>query len=387
MCQYTKQSSRPLMAAFMDDGSDAVRSYPLLLSGVGLSLKTVWESARAILGEFKGSPLPAVTMNDFKTVLDFLDRECNLLAHPFNVWDFGIPKQPNYGTLSAERAREICEKLVRGVASIQPAPWMKLLGRATQVYRMLQKRGLMNGHLLTYPRYVLNTVSGRSKTLGFNVQGTDASYDVKHPDEEKSYFIHLDWISADLKAGQILSGDELLAEAFRKSDPYTVMAKGDLTRADCKGMMIRALYEMDQDSPALQFWPDLQKWVAVEKAKLENRGWTESVLGRRFRMATEGDPLHNMRSVFNASLQGTVVHAMHSALWQIYKAMPDCIVAEMHDSITLAANRHAIKEVLNVGVEAMLHPFKDVLDSNPTFPLRIYVGRHWKKWKLYKEIR
>jgi DNA polymerase I-like protein with 3'-5' exonuclease and polymerase domains len=152
-------------------------------------------------------------------------------------------------------------------------------------------------------------------------------------------------------------------------------------------MMIRALYEMDQDSPALQFWPDLQKWVADQKAKLENRGWTESVLGRRFKMATEGDPLHNMRSVFNASLQGTVVHAMHNALWQIYKTMPDCIVAEMHDSVTLAANRHVIKEVLKVGVDAMLHPLQGVMDGNPTFPLRVYVGRHWKKWKLYKEIR
>ena len=378
--RYSRHTPKPLAASF-SDGS-GTRTYPLFVPGSGISLKTVLDNISAIKNEFAGDPVPAVIINDFKSVLDALDPPP---ADAYNAYDYGIIKTDEKD-VTEQQARELCEARVK--AEIKPAAWMRLLGKASVVYHAMQKRGIMNGYAHTYPRYELNTVSGRSKTLDFNLQGADATYDIHHPSESQKYLIHVDWISADLRAAQLLSGDEFLAEAFRKSDPYTVMAKGELTRADCKGMMIRALYEMDLKNPALQFYPTLHKWVTKERSELEaGKTFSRSLLGREFRLAQEGDPLHNMRSVFNASLQGTVVHAMHNALWQIHQTLPGCILAETHDSLTLAADRHMINEIVKMGTDAMLHPFRGIVGDDPTFPVRVYVGKHWKRWKLYREVR
>jgi hypothetical protein len=381
--QYQKDANLPLVASFMDDDGNAVRTYPLFIPKSGIPLNIVFDNLKKVREEFNGQQLPIVTINDFKTLLDTLKPE----DYDFNAYDFGVMKQPNLNGRSEIEIKKFCETCLLKASEVRPSKWMRILGKASIAYHAIQRRGLKHGYLDVYPKYALDTISGRSKTIGFNVQGTDSSYDIRHPDESKKFFIHLDWISADLRAAQLLSGDEILAEAFRKSDPYTVMAKGELTRADCKGMMIRALYEMDLENPALQFFPKLFKWVQSEKERLEAQSFTESVLGRRFKMVAGGDVLHNMRSVFNASLQGSVVHAMQNALWSIFKVIPDSIVCEMHDSITLATDRNSLKDVLKVGVEAMLHPFQGVLDYNPTFPLRIFIGKHWKRWKPCGEVR
>jgi hypothetical protein len=370
------------MASFKDNETGLVSTYPLFLKGVGLTLKTVFDNLAAVRREFLGNPIPAIAINDYKSLLGMIDPPDN-----YNVYDYGILKQPAYGTLSTERAQEICEKYLAAASTIRPKPWMKLLGRASTVYNDLQRRGVMNGHAHVFPRYVLDTVSGRSKTLDFNVQGTDASYDIRHPIGNRPFLIHLDWISADLKAAQIMSKDEFLARAFATSDPYAVMAKGDLTRDDCKLMMIKALYELDLENPAIQFYPTLYKWIAERKEDLQGTGYTQSILGRKFKLAKEGDVAHNIRSVFNASLQGTVVHAMHSALWNIQRMMPGIILAETHDAITLAVDRRDVKAAVEVGIKAMLHPFEGILEDNPSFPLRVYAGRSWKKWNLSKEVR
>jgi hypothetical protein len=383
MYDYSRERNpKPLMAAFL--GDSGVSFYPMFLHGK--NLLEVYKNIDACRNEFAGSKLPLVLVNDFKAYLDFIDPNETTI---FNAYDYSLNKQPRYGKLEELDAKKICAKALLSIKDVAPEKWMRILARASVVYHFIQKRGVMNGHLRVHPIYLLNTVSGRSKSVGFNVQGTDDSYDIKPVSEERNLMVHIDWVAADMRAAQILSRDEFLAESFKKSDPYAVMAgtNSGLTRDDCKGMMIRALYDMDVDNPALQFYPQLHQWIGTERDKIKSVGFTESALGRRFMLKSGGDELHNMRSVFNAAIQGTVVHAMQCALWKLHEGMPDDIMTEMHDAITLSADRYTLKTAIEAGIETMLHPFSGILDDNPAFPLRVYVGRKWRNWKLLKEVR
>jgi hypothetical protein len=341
----------------------------------------VFDNLAKVRGELEGG---RVVLNDFKLLLDAMQPD---RFGAFDVCDTGHRWQPDYGAISAGAAKAVCEGALAARAA-EPADWMRLLGKASIVYHTMQRRGVMHGYARVFPQYSLDTVSGRSKTKGFNIQGTDEHYEIRHVDPERDVLIHLDWISADIRAAQLCCGDAMMGEAFRTSDPYTVMAQGKLTRGDCKRMLLQALYALDVNHPALRFFKDLHRWVADRKTALMASGYTQSLLGRKFRLdGNAKDPDHELRRVFNAGLQGTVAHAMHGALWQIYERAPESIIAETHDSIVLAAPRRSVADILTVGADAMLHPFAGVMHDNPTFPLRVYIGMGWKKWRFFREMR
>jgi hypothetical protein len=59
------------------------------------------------------------------------------------------------------------------------------------------------------------------------------------------------------------------------------------------------------------------------------------------------------------------------------------LLAETHDSIIFSCRRGLIPHIVKAATDVMLKP----LDGFPTFPLRVYIGKAWKKWKLYRDFR
>jgi DNA polymerase I-like protein with 3'-5' exonuclease and polymerase domains len=198
----------------------------------------------------------------------------------------------------------------------------------------------------------------------------------EHPDE---IFICCDWISADLRAAAALSGDGELSDTYAKSDPYTILSEMlDIPREECKLAFFGVIYSLDVESPILDLFPVFKEWMKGQLASLAKNGYLNTPLGRRFKLGKRDE-----KSVFNAVLQGTVAHAMQSSLARMYDRLQDFLIAETHDSIILAAKRPLVPKVINEAVDIMLRPLKEL----PKFPLRVYIGKKWKQWKLYRDYR
>ena len=105
------------------------------------------------------------------------------------------------------------------------------------------------------------TFTGRSKTSGFPIQGTTDKHDIKLLPDKRGYFIHFDWISADLRIASIISEDEELQESFKKSDPYdyisNILGEG-FSRSDCKIEFLKPIYSLSPDAPILDLFPKFQ---------------------------------------------------------------------------------------------------------------------------------
>ena len=59
------------------------------------------------------------------------------------------------------------------------------------------------------------------------------------------------------------------------------------------------------------------------------------------------------------------------------------MLAEIHDSIVVTSppDADAVRSTIRTVTDIMCHPFKGFLESDPVFPVRVSVGRRWKKWK------
>jgi len=91
----------------------------------------------------------------------------------------------------------------------------------------------------------------------------------------------------------------------------------------------------------------------------------------------------------NAMLQGSVAHGMHNVVARVQHDYPTYFVCDMHDSVVLTVPNHisVLNDVIDKVARIMINPFQGILPTNPVFPLRVNVGKRWKKWKQYKLIR
>jgi DNA polymerase I-like protein with 3'-5' exonuclease and polymerase domains len=176
-----------------------------------------------------------------------------------------------------------------------------------------------------------------------------------------------------------VSGDKELNATFEKSDPYTVMANDlEIDRDECKIAFLRAIYSLDAESPILELFPTFKEWMYDQIYRLSSDGFLQTPLGRKFKLGSRDE-----KSVFNAVLQGTVAHAMQSSLSRMISLLGEHLLTETHDSVVLVGRPGIIPHIVKAVVDIMFEP----LERFPTFPLRVYVGKVWKKWKLYKEYR
>jgi len=265
--------------------------------------------------------------------------------------------------------------------------WQKLRGNAAKVYYKLEKCGVMLEYKNMFPVYDMNVFSGRSSTTGFNIQGCNKEFNIKHVNSSNNIFVHFDWMAADIRIAAILSGDKDLIDSYLKSDPYSHIVNildGSVDRDQCKSEFMQAIYGLNPDHEILAVFPTCKKWISDMVIELNNNGFVRSILGRKY--LTDGTIKGNRRA-FNSIMQGSVAHAMNNVISKIDNKFENIILTEQHDSLTACVNEFNFQDTIKYISNIMLKPFEGILDGNITMPLRIHVGKHWRVYKQIKEVR
>ena len=351
---------RPMITAIYDGKVEVV---PLYLKGTKRSLYDVHKDIDAISERISTSEY--VLLNDAKSHLQSFDIQ-TLEMFQINP---AIPPGLNLG-----QYKRLFNALLP--LKVEKDYWRRLIAMASTTYAMMESRPIYVDEKRVYPRYSLDTFSGRSRCTNFNIQGAPEDIPIK---ADGDLFVCLDWVSADLRVAAAMSGDENLTEMFRDSDPYSNIAGLlKIPRSECKILLLRTLYALDLESAILDLFPTLKKWIENKLIELETTGYLTSLLGRPFRLKTR-----DQRSVFNATLQGTVAHAMQSVLWKIQKDLGRFLLTETHDSVVFVCNRIVLTKLLRLATPIMNKP----LDKLPRLPFKAYIGKEWKRWKLYKAYK
>ena len=316
--------------------------------------------------------------SDFKYLIELFNIDYQ--DYNSNVYDLHITLPPD--KITEANINRVVEKMYNA----KPKDYQRLISDSSIVYSDLQRRGVDINHIRHYPKWSIDTFSGRSKNVGVNIQGWSENDLIRPPGyTENDYLIHFDWICADIRIASIMSGDKLLQDSFYDEDPYEVVAKTlrdqKLSRNDAKTLLLKSINSMDFTSEVFtDVYKDLGRWIFVNS----NKECTSTILGRNFHRKFAKNNL----ALFNATMQGSVVHAMQSTIKKVWDMYPSKLLTEVHDSLVVCASQNEIKPIITSIAEVMAHPFSGFLDANPFFPLKISIGKKWKKWKeayVYRE--
>ncbi|MEM3000682.1 MAG: DNA polymerase [Candidatus Nitrosocaldus sp.] len=361
-----------------DTDTEKCRFITFYLPGTNATLYDISEREKEFAELLRNN---SVVLNDFKSYIDAFKLPIDV---DYNIYDFA-EEEPTYPNSIEELQKALVQHIILMSKSPHATSWQRLAANATLVYADLQRRGIIYELKPEYPVYQITTFSGRSKTSIFPIQSIGRGVDIRSINSEHDIIICADWIAADFRVASIMSGDETLNSAFidHKSDPYTIYAdRNGISRDEAKKLLLPSLYAMDDRNSALDMFPKLKHWIRQCIEYMEQNGYLQSILGRRFKY--DGN---NGRAVFNASIQGSVAHAMHNVLVRLHKRIPSNILTELHDSIVLSCHHDAVKAVIDEVVSIMMRPFDGLLDYNPIFPLKISIGNRWREWKKYREYR
>jgi hypothetical protein len=370
---YSHHPPKPIQSISIDGNN--IEFFTFYLPGTGKKIKEIKKEMARLANLFQDK----VVVNDFKAHVAAFGLERHTC---YSVYDLGLPPI-NHNPTSEVDGKKFLARLAKGSMVEKPWPWQRLLANVSVVYQEIEDNGVMLGYKRMYPRYSLDTFSGRSKTKGFNIQGTTENDNIA-PVSGKPYFVHFDWIAADIRMASFFSDDQILEEAFRKSDPYAIVADflGDpeFTRDRCKKELMRSIYSMNVSDPIMDVFLDLRDWMTNRIQQMRTHGFLRSILGRKFELGNE-------LSVFNSQMQGSVVHAMQAVLLELYdEVSADSIVAEVHDSIVLCCDEISLKHIIKRVSEIMLSPLaKWGVDIR--MPVRVSVGMEWKRWKTLRIYR
>jgi hypothetical protein len=343
-----------------------------------------------LLSGAKGRP---VVLSDFKAHIRAFELPRDPNEH-YTVYDLHLPDVKSTGSRQGDHA--LVRKILAKMANASVREYQHVLANAAVVYQDLEDKGILRNYTKESPIWSQKTFSGRSKTTGFNIQGYSEEDKIRTTAmKDDAVLIHFDWICADIRVASILSQDQNLQKAFEESDPYIMMMdelnkgikNGQLTRDECKTYLLKSINSMDFTSIALtKVYPQLGDWIGRCKHTLgRENGYLETLLRRRFRRAQAKNDL----AVLNGVMQGSVAHAMQLTIRKIWERIPYCLVAEIHDSLVISCQPHPrrIIEAIDTVSEIMLHPFYGVLKANPAFPLKVSVGKRWKKWRTMRIYR
>lgn len=311
------------------------------------------------------------------TIVDYKKFICYFKTTDFNtVYDYP-------GDVDEDKHSEFVESNWDEFGKV----WQKIRALAANVYYKLDNQGVMLEHKLMHPIYDMNVFSGRSRTLGFSIQGCNKEYNIRHVNPRNDVFINFDWMAADHRIAAILSNDQDLLGCYRDSDPYTHIANildGAVDRDQCKGEFMQAVYGLNPDHEILAVFPTFRDWIAGKVIELNDVGYVRSILGRKY----ETDKtIKGNRRAFNSIMQGGVAHAMNNIIQKVDSEYDSIIFTEQHDSLTVCVNDSIVAKTIKYVSKIMLNPFEGILDNNPTMPLRVHFGKRWRDYKQVKEIR
>lgn len=365
---------RPYMALSFNTEDRIPIFYPMFFPQSKTSVYQAFENQDKVIELLTSQP---TICSDWKGFIKTTDLD---YTAEYQVYDCGI--QINRMPDSIKTCKHILAEILKEIVDTKPEPWQYVQAKAQQVYQYLEDRGFVLDYQICHPEYGM-TYSGRSKSIGFNIQGTDDNHHIRSIDEHDDYFVHFDWIAADLRVLSLLSQDKILDQSFRKSDPYEVVAKKlGITREEGKKRIFQSLYSLDAEGLEDVF-PALASWIKKMTICIGEKQYGESILNRKFKL----EDGRTNKSVFNAKMQGSVAHAMQNVLFRVFQIYPTKILTEVHDALILTCRREEIKNIVSKVSQIMLNPFYGVLDDSPRFPIRVSVGKAWRKWQLYKEYR
>jgi DNA polymerase I-like protein with 3'-5' exonuclease and polymerase domains len=361
---YTKYPYKPLLSLLKI--GDRTEIFYLYAKGSNRKIYDVTSDIFAI-GNIVDSSQEPVYLNDAKSHIIAFNLRNN---HNLYQLTAAIP------TLSNNRYIELFNSIA--LVDLKPDRWRNLLGASSSTYISMERKPIFLDEIKVQPIYALDTYTGRSRCHNYNIQGAPEDTPIRTEDAD-NLFICCDWMAAEIRAAALLSHDELLNESFIKSDPHTMLSEElGIPRDECKRLYMRTIYSIDLDSPILEIYPKLKEWMQNQLNALERDGSLCSPLGRKFKLGSR-----DTKSVFNAVLQGTVAHAMQSSLIKLSDKLKAYMLTETHDSIIFSCRSGLVPHVIKEATQVMLRPLTEM----DTFPLRVYVGRQWKKWKLYREYR
>lgn len=371
---YTTSPPTPLQSIVV---GETVRFFTFYLRGTGIKLKAIEEQIAIFRDQLE---VNATCINDFKSHVAAFRLDPHV---EYEVFDMNLPPL-KLKPQNEKQGKRLLAKLAVEFVKMDQATWNQLLANASVVYQHLEDLGVRNGYKRLNVHYSLETVTGRSKTLGDNVQGTTEQDDIHSTRDENTILVHFDWVAADLCMAAHMSGDEAMLESFRESDPYTSIVNylndPKFDRAACKGMFLKSFYSLRTDSPIFDVFPTFKEWMIDRVNFMRLNGYVESIMGRRFRGSNE-------LSVFNSQFQGSVVHAMQATLVRLFYECGSNFVAEIHDSLVLSAPESDVGALINQVVPVMISPLDGWLESPPRMPFKVSIGRKWKQWKRLREYR
>ena len=269
-----------------------------------------------------------------------------------------------------------------------------LMARCINAYETINQRGIFINHKRMSPVFSLETFTSRTKCSVFDLQNYPHHDCVSHDrNDESSVYLQLDWISADVRMAGLLSGDEGLINCFSDSDPYQYMADRAnefdevLTREQCKIRLLKSINSLNgHDVIVKSCFPGLSNWILdVSHRLMLPDSVFYTILGRAYKQIAD----RSKNAIMNAMLQGSVAHGMHNVIAKVQHDFPTYFICDMHDSVVLSVPNHVgvLNEVIDKVARIMVNPFNGILPDDPSFPVRVNVGKKWKKWKPYKIIR
>jgi len=327
---------------------------------------------------------------DIESIRKLFQQDKRIITNNFmkHIKAFGLSQdnvgQNIYDIKVDENDIERLTKLANNLVGCKPKSYALLLARASMAYHGLNSQGIVYNYGIEHVKWSLDTFTKRSKTLGFNLQGfTDEAKIRTIYANEKDILICFDWMAADIRAVAALSDDQSLIDSFIKSDPYTHMQTvigNGITRDECKLLLLKVVNSLDYNDATIgAIYPRLCEWLKEQDKLMNEQGGISSLLGRRFVISKERSKL----SVLNGVIQGSVAHAMHRCIRDVWDRYPHRLIGEIHDSIILNCPQSKteiwkmIKEINNI----MSRPFEGYLKKEIMFPVRISIGNKWKTWK------
>lgn len=373
---YGRDIPEPQFSAIYDTESKEIEFLPLYYKTTKNTIKTIRRSLEKIFNYIKSGN---IIVNDTLSHIMALKK---LGYDPKTTYDVFEARQPQKTDLKSEE--HLKKALVKGLIKMpkETQTWMSVKAKSSIVYAELTDRGVLWGPHHEYPIYDTNTLTGRSRTRGFNIQGATNKDPICHIDDDKRMFLCFDWVSADMRIAGFLSGDDFINESFLKSDPYTELEKlldaNDITRDDCKLEMLKSIYSVNFDGPLLDVMPKLKEWMALKKSEYDSGKVLKTILGM-------GIPREDLKSSFNGMIQGSIAEAIQSVLIKIAEEVgSECILAEIHDSLVVCCSNDDLAGTIEKVVPIVLEPFDEV---DLRLPVKVSIGKRWKCWKKYKVYR
>jgi len=387
---FDKRTQKPCCTGVLI--GDKVIVKEIFRSGAGKPLTKVYESFKFIHDLIVSAQERKITViiSDFKAHLKAFDLP--LLKELYEVYDLHLPAVTPQ---SEEQDAKNLGFILRKMATQTPKPYQKIFSNAAVVYEDLERVGLVYNYKPVSPIYSQKTYSGRSKTMQFNIQGLGEECLIWPTYYgERDILLHFDWVCADIRAASYLSGDKKLLQSFAESDPYTFMmheinagSEQKMNREECKRYLLQSINSMDFTSTALlDIYPGLGRWIRQVRTQLcEENGQVETILNRRFTL----QGAKNMLAALNAAMQGSVAHAMQSAVRQIWEKLGARLITEIHDSLVICCPPKSdyIEQIIDEVANIMLHPFANIMDDGPIFPVNVSMGKKWRKWQLCRTYR